>query len=230
MSNARVDSAFGRLPRQHVEEVRGVAERRIRLRSVRRPPACGPYVATRLAICAGQPHGLAIVRLRRVVGRVRIVVAEHRRQRPQRVHAVGRRQLLHQPQDGSRQRRARRPAATADRPARRGSAAGRARAGSRPPRTSRRVRQIVDVVAVVGEHAAIAVEIADGRRRRDDVFEAGLGLGVSGHAVMISRRGSRLTVRAAQNKARETVDGFLTATAESPTSRLPAPSAPRRRR
>ena len=38
------------------------------------------------------------------------------------------------------------------------------------------LRQLVDVVAAVREHAAVAVEIADGRRGRDGIFEPGLGL------------------------------------------------------
>ncbi len=37
--------------------------------------------------------------------------------------------------------------------------------------------EIVDVVAAVREHAAIAVEITDRRRGGDGVFEPGLGLG-----------------------------------------------------
>ena len=38
--------------------------------------------------------------------------------------------------------------------------------------------EIVDVVAAIRQHAALAIEIADGRRRDDDVFETGFG-GVS---------------------------------------------------
>ena len=37
-------------------------------------------------------------------------------------------------------------------------------------------REIVDVVAAIREHAAIAVEETNARRRRDDVFETALGL------------------------------------------------------
>jgi hypothetical protein len=36
--------------------------------------------------------------------------------------------------------------------------------------------EIVDVVTVIGEHSAIAVEVTDRRCRRDDVFEPGLRL------------------------------------------------------
>ena len=41
------------------------------------------------------------------------------------------------------------------------------------------VRQIVDVVALIRQHAPVAVEVADRRFAGDDVFEAGLGLCVS---------------------------------------------------
>ena len=57
-----------------------------------------------LAICAGEPHGLAIRRLQRIVVRILIVMAERGGQRAQRVHAVRRRQHLHQPEDRLRQR------------------------------------------------------------------------------------------------------------------------------
>ena len=39
----------------------------------------------------------------------------------------------------------------------------------------RPLREVVDVVAVVRKNAAIAVQVTDGRRRGDDVFEAGFG-------------------------------------------------------
>ena len=136
-SNARVASAARPLAGQHVEEVRRVAQHRIRLRSARRRRSAGPSVATSDADLRRQPDGLAVVRLRRVVGGVRIVVAERRGQRPQRVHAVARRQRRASAGGSARAARAPRPAATADRRARRASAAAGATAGSRPPRTSR---------------------------------------------------------------------------------------------
>ena len=74
-------------PGQHVEKVRRVPERRIRLDGTAAglQPAVGRDQARQLR---GQTHRLAVVRLRRVVGRVRVEVAEDRSQRPQRVHAV----------------------------------------------------------------------------------------------------------------------------------------------
>ena len=42
----------------------------------------------------------------------------------------------------------------------------------------RAAREIVDVVAVVRQHAAIAIEVADRGRGGDDVFEPALGLRV----------------------------------------------------
>ena len=42
-------------------------------------------------------------------------------------------------------------------------------------------REIVDVVAAIGEHAAIAVHIADGGRGGDRVFEPCLGRRGHGH-------------------------------------------------
>ena len=48
-------------------------------------------------------------------------------------------------------------------------------------------REIVDVVAAIGEHAAVAVDEADRRRRGDDVFKSALGLrfGSGAHASAI---------------------------------------------
>ena len=66
--------------------------------SARRRPAAGRRSrrGSRSARSAGPPSGSSPAAS---CPRLAIVVAERRRQRPQRVHAVGRRQLLHQPQD-----------------------------------------------------------------------------------------------------------------------------------
>ena len=167
-------------PRQHVEKVRRVSERRVGLdRSATRlqPPVGGDQARE---LCR-QPHGLAIIGLRRIVGGFRIEVPEDRRQRAQRVHAVGGRKLLHEAQDRLAER----------------TGGGKLRlqvpelgAIRQPPVPQevtdllerRALRQIVNVVPVVRQHATIAVEITDGRRRGHDVFETGLGLRFGGHA------------------------------------------------
>ena len=141
---------------QHVEEVGGVPHRRIgRDRSAALLHASpGRDEAGDLA---GEADGLAIRRLQRIVVRVLIVVAERRGQRAQRVHAVRRRQHLHQPEDRLRQR------------PRRGqlrlqvAELGAIRQAAMPQQVTglleRRVaREVVDVVAAIREHAAIAVE------------------------------------------------------------------------
>src|SRR5688572_6396245 len=46
-------------------------------------------------------------------------------------------------------------------------------------------REVVDVVSVIRQHAAIAVEIADRGRRGDDVFEAALWFRFRTHATRI---------------------------------------------
>jgi hypothetical protein len=42
----------------------------------------------------------------------------------------------------------------------------------------RAAREVVDVVPVVGEHPTVAVQVTDGRRGGDDIFETGFGFGV----------------------------------------------------
>ena len=88
------------LARQHVEEVRRVAERRDPAGSGRRRPAAGrrwrrccPSARSGAPPCDTAPAASC----RSTSGSY---CAERRGQRPQHVHAVGRRQLLHQP-DGS---------------------------------------------------------------------------------------------------------------------------------
>ena len=143
-SNARAASADGRLPGQHVQEVRRVAERRIRIDR----PAAGRQPAPRRderADLAGQPDGLAVVRLRRCdrarrgrsapsidVSVRSASMPSTLRQRPHRAedrlgqHARGRQLRLQVAELGA------------------ASAAGRATAGSRPLRTTRRARRRPD--------------------------------------------------------------------------------------
>src|SRR6187399_1240395 len=55
----------------------------------------------------------------------------------------------------------------------------------------REARKVVDVVAAVREHAPVAVEIADRRRGRNDVFESALALFryfLSHHALILCDR------------------------------------------
>ena len=96
----------GTLAGEHVEEVGGVAERRVGgdRAAAGLQPAPGRHQARHLA---GEPHRLAVRRPRRVVVGIGIVVRQRRGQRAQRVHAVHRRQHLHQPQHrlGQRPRR-----------------------------------------------------------------------------------------------------------------------------
>ena len=131
-------------------------------------------MATIVADLRGQPHRLAVLRLRRGVVGLGVVVRQRRRHRAQRVHAVHRRQGAHQADDRLRQR------------PRRGQLRLQiAELGARrqPPVPEQvadlfeggRLRQVVDVVPAVGEHPLLAVEITDRRRGRDDVLEAALG-------------------------------------------------------
>ena len=85
---------------QHVEEVRRVAERRVRL-NLAAAGLQAPVGGDDAAHLRCQADRLAVVGLGRAVVDLGIVLAERRRQRPQHVHAVRRRQLLHQPQIGS---------------------------------------------------------------------------------------------------------------------------------
>ena len=149
-------------------------ERRIRLD---RPaaglqPAVGGDDAAHLR---GEADRLAVLRLRRAVVDFGIVLAERRRQRPQHVHAVGRRQLLHQPQDRLRHRPRGRELRLQV------AQLGAVRQAAVPEQVAdllerRALGEIVNVVAVVRKNAAIPVQVTDGGGRGDDVFEAGLGL------------------------------------------------------
>ena len=127
--------------REHVEEVGRVAKDRIRSNgSTARTDA--PHRRDERAELGRQPHGLAVVRLRRAVRGVRIVVRERRSQRAQGVHPIvaGAADAI---RGSPRMRRmtgsgmgALRRAPTGDRRARREPEDADARADSRPPRTS----------------------------------------------------------------------------------------------
>ena len=123
----------------------------------------------------GEPDRLPVLRRRRRVVHLRVVVPERRRQGAQRIHAVHRRQRPHQPENrfGQRPRRGQLRLQVAELRARR-----------QPPVPEQVAdlfegggfREIVDVVAAVREDTAIAVEITDRGRGRDDVLEPALGL------------------------------------------------------
>ena len=122
---------------QHVEEIRRVSEHRIRRDRAQPPSLIRPIAATSELICDGEPHGLAIVRLRRVVGGVGVVVAERGGQRPQQVHRRCRPAATWRSAERLPASPATQPAATADRPAPRASAAAGATAGNTLLRTWR---------------------------------------------------------------------------------------------
>ena len=106
-------------------------------------------------------------------GGVRIVVGQGRGQRAQQIHAVAGRKHPHQPQHrlGQWARGDELRLQVAE-----------LRSSRQPPVPEEEAhlfeggvsRQLVNVVAAVGEHAAIAVQIADRGRGGDGVFEAGL--------------------------------------------------------
>ena len=129
------------------------------------PPCCmRPHVATRLAICAVSRTDLRYDACGELSLASAIVVAERRGQRPQRVHAVGRRQHLHQPDDrfGQRPCGGELRLQIAELGAVRQPAVPQQVAGFLE---GREPREIVDVVPAIREHAAIAVE----KQMADDV-------------------------------------------------------------
>ena len=136
MSKARVASAEGRSPFEHVEEVRGVARAPDPAGSARRPPAAGRKWrrCCPSARSGGPPCGTAPAAscrsLRDRTGRAPTSASAACPCRPTAAAASSAAGSAPTPD-------ARRPAATAGRPARRGSVTARARAGSRPLRTSR---------------------------------------------------------------------------------------------
>ena len=186
-------SRVGTLARQHVEEVRGVPHHRVG----RDRPAAGLQASPRgddRRRLRDEALGLAVIGLRGRVVDFGIVVRERRDERAQRVHAVDRRQRPHQPQDGLRQR---------PRGGKLGLQVTQLGAVRQPPVPEqvadlfegRSAGEIVDVVAAVGENAAVAIEVTDCRVARDNVFEPGLGLFRGRHGFDRSRSRSRSTVR-----------------------------------
>ncbi len=144
----------------------------------------------------GETHGFAVIRLRRIVGGILIVMTKGGRQCSKGVHAGAlapasprrSRQCPHQADDRLGQ-------LTSSYELRLQIAELRARRQPPVPEEEadfleRRVsREVVNVIAAISEHAAIAVEITDRRRGRYDVFEPALGLRGHGHGeVMISER------------------------------------------
>ena len=200
------------LAEQHVEEVGGVTHHRIRRdrSAARLHPAPGGDDAGDLA---GEADRLAIRRLQRVVVRIRIVVAERGGQRAQRIHAVRRRQHLHQPQNrfGQRARRGELRLQVAKLGATRQPAVPQQVAGLLERGVA---RQVVDVVTAIREHAAIAVEETNPRRGRDDVFETALGFFGCGHISRImaesaaDSRQLRVEICSWQFRCRSTVTDF----------------------
>ena len=193
----------GPIPGQHVEEIGGLAHGRIRgnRSAARLHPAPGGDDGARLR---RETNRLAVLRLgRRVVG-LGVVVRERRRHRPQRVHAIDRRQAAHQPDDrlGQRPRRRQLRLQIAELRARRQPAMPEQVADLLE---GRELGQVVDVVAAVGEHAALAVEIADRRRRRDDVLEPGFAFLAALLRYFLGRHPLILCDRAS-GKARSRID------------------------
>ena len=93
-------------------------------------------------------------------------------ERPKHVHAIRRRERTHQAQHAFRQAVAPPQAAIAPRPAPTGLEA------SVPQQVAdflerRMLGKIVDVVAAIGQHSPLTIQIADRRRRNDDVLETG---------------------------------------------------------
>ena len=149
-------------------------ERRIRLdgAAARLQAAVGGDDARHLR---GEADRLAVLRLRRAVVDFGVVLPERRRQRPQHVHAVRCRQLLHQPEDRFRHRT--RGGELRLQVAELGAVGQPAVPEQVAHLLERRpFREVVDVVAVVRKNAAIAIQVTDGGGRGDYVFQAGFGL------------------------------------------------------
>ena len=180
----RADSRRARaIAGEHVEEVGGMAHGRIgrdRVSALLHPPP-GRHQPGDLR---SQPHRLAIRRVRRVVGRVGVVMPERRSQGAQRIHPVGRRQHLHQAKNCLRQRprRGQLRLEIAQLRARRQPAVPQQVAGLLKGRKS---REVVNVVSAIRQNPAVAVDVADGRRGGDDVFETGFGWSGSGHGLIL---------------------------------------------
>jgi hypothetical protein len=107
-------------------------------------------------------------------------VRQRRRDRAQRIHSVHRREASHQPDDWLGERAASRQLRLQI------SKLSARRQASMPQEEADlfergELREIVDVVPAVREHAALAIEITNRRRRGDDVLEPALRFLCSGH-------------------------------------------------
>jgi hypothetical protein len=158
---------------QHVEKVRGVPERRVRL-DVAASGLQAAVGSDNAAHLGRQADRLPVLRLGRAVVDLGVVLAQRRRQGPQHVHPVGCRQLLHQPEDGlghgarGRELRLQIPKL------------GAVRQAAMPQQVAdlferRPAREVVNVIAVVRKNAAIPIQVTDGGGRGDYVFQAGFG-------------------------------------------------------
>jgi hypothetical protein len=176
---------FGRpLARQHVQKVRSVPERRMRVhrRTAARHPAPRRDECRHLCRQADRP---ALVRQNRSIASVWIVVSQQRGQGAQRIHAVAFRQRAHCPHDGIRQfaRGDECRLQIAELAAVRQPAVPQKKAHFFERRATFRIRQIVNVVSLIREHAAGAVQKTDRGLSGHDVFEAGFGFHVSRHGI-----------------------------------------------
>jgi hypothetical protein len=117
-------------------------------------------------------------------------VREHRRQRPQRVHAVDRRQRPHRTQEGIGQdpRRGKRRLQIAELRSSRQAPVPQQIADLLERGATLGVGQIVNVAALIGQDAASAVQETDGGLPGDDVFQAGFGRDLGGHNRRTFRR------------------------------------------
>jgi len=107
-----------------------------------------------------QADRFAVVRLGGVVGRVRVIVPESRGQGPERVHPVARGKRPHETEHRFRKR------SSGDELGLQIAELGPRRQPAVPQQVAdffeRGVAgEIVDVVAAIGQHAAIAIEVAD---------------------------------------------------------------------
>ncbi len=157
--------------RQHVQKIRCVAKSGVWIDG----PATGPQPSPsrdERAHLAGEPHGLPVICLRRVVRGLGIAVRQNRRQGAKSLHTVDARQRTHRANDAVRQY---------SRCGERGlevTKLGAARQPSVPEEVADLleghaalgVRQVVNVVALVREDAAVAIQVTDGGGTDDDVL------------------------------------------------------------
>ena len=218
-------------PGEHVEEVRGVVQRRVGIDDA---AAAGDAPGSRhnRPHLGCHRHARPVPPLGRHVVRARIEVRQRRDERAKGIHGIRGRQRAHQTQHAFRQA------------ARRGelrlhlSQFRSARQSSMPQQAAdflerRMLGEIVNVVPSIREHAPLAVEIADRGRRDDDVFEAGFYRGVAGHfcvasgpSPLLQRASRRLSMIAGPSAApldlrRSPVDYWLSDTCVFSTTLSP---------